>query len=326
VRSLTIGDGGALQVADRPVPEPGGGEVRVRVSAAGLNRADLLQRAGRYPAPPGVPADVPGLEFAGTVDALGDGVDGLLPGARVMGIVAGGAQAEYLTVAAAHCAPVPDALDPIAAGGVPEAFITAHDALVSHAGVRPGEAVLIHAVGSGVGTAALRIAKALGATVVGTARTAAKLDRARDLGLDDALLVDGPLDPPALAERITAVGGADVVVDLVGGPYVTADVLAARPLGRVVVVGTLAGGRAEVPLLALMGKRLRVIGTVLRARDTAEKAAATAAFTRDVVPLLAERRIAPVVEDVFPLERAEEGYERLASDATFGKLILDLTA
>ncbi len=326
MRCLTIGDEGRLSLTERPVPRPGAGEVGVRVTAAGLNRADLLQRAGRYPAPPGVPANTPGLEFAGTVDVLGDGVTALRPGDPVMGIVAGGAQAEYLTVAAAHCAPVPAGIDRVAAGGVPEAFITAHDALVSHAGVRPGEAVLIHAVGSGVGTAALQVARALGCSTIGTARTPEKLERARELGLDHAVLVDGPVDPAALAERIGALGGADVVVDLVGGPYVTAAVLAARPLGRVVVVGALAGGRAELPLLALMGKRLHVIGTVLRARDHDEKAAVTRAFTRDVVPLLDDRRVAPVLDAVYPLEHAEDAYERLASGATFGKIVLDLTA
>lgn len=326
MRCLTIGDGGALSVVDRPVPDPGPGEVRVRVTAAGVNRADLLQRAGFYPAPPGVPADVPGLEFSGTVDARGVGVTSPGPGDEVMGIVAGGAQAEYLVVAASHCAPVPRGLDPVAAGGVPEAFITAHDALVSHAGVRPGERVLVHAIGSGVGTAALQLARAWGCPVTGTARTAAKLDRAAALGMEHGILVDGPVDPAALAGRIDAAGGADVVIDLVGGPYVTADVMATRPLGRVVVVGTLAGSRAELPLLALMGKRLHVVGTVLRARDPAEKAAATAAFTRDVVPRLADASVAPVVEAVYPLADAETAYGRLASDATFGKLILDLTA
>jgi putative PIG3 family NAD(P)H quinone oxidoreductase len=328
VRALAIVEGD-LAVVERPVPTPEADQALVRVHGAGLNRADLAQRAGHYPAPPGVPADVPGLEFAGEVEAVGSAVRDLAPGARVFGIVGGGAQAEYVTVHASHCAPVPAGLDLVEMGGVPEAFITAHDAMVTQARVVGGEWVLVHAVGSGVGTAAVQLAKAFGAHVIGTARTAEKLDRCRPLGLDAGVVPPtndaGALDVDALAWAIIeATGeGAHVTLDLVGGLYVEADVAAAAVKGRIVCIGTMAGGRASLPIVAILGKRLQLIGTMLRVRDVAEKAAATDAFVGDVVPLLADGRVAPVVHAILPLERASEAYELLASDATFGKVILD---
>lgn len=328
MRATTIVEG-HLEVAERPVPEPGPDGVVVRVSGAGLNRADLLQRAGRYPAPPGVPADIPGMEFAGVVDAIGANVSTRAVGDRVFGIIAGGAQAEYVGVPAVHCAIVPEGLDLVAMGGVPEVYITAHDAMVTQAHVAPGEWVLVHAIGSGVGTAALQLAHAFGARVVGTARTADKLDRCRALGLDAGIeptrTADGALDVDALAWAIVEAtgGGAQVTLDLVGGDYVIADVNAAAPKGRIVCIGTIAGGRATLPITAILGKRLTVIGTVLRGRDVAEKAAAVDAFVRDVVPLLADRRIEPIIDATFPLDQADAAYALLESDATFGKVILD---
>lgn len=328
MRAITIVEG-HLEVAERPVPEPGPDGVVVRVSSAGLNRADLLQRAGRYPAPPGVPADIPGMEFAGVVDAIGANVSTRAVGDRVFGIIAGGAQAEYVGVPAVHCAIVPEGLDLVAMGGVPEVYITAHDAMVTQAHVAPGEWVLVHAIGSGVGTAALQLAHAFGARVVGTARTADKLDRCRALGLDAGIeptrTADGALDVDALAWAIVEAtgGGAHVTLDLVGGDYVIADVNAAAPKGRIVCIGTIAGGRATLPITAILGKRLTVIGTVLRGRDVAEKAAAVDAFVRDVVPLLADRRIEPIIDATFPLDQADAAYALLESDATFGKVILD---
>jgi NADPH:quinone reductase-like Zn-dependent oxidoreductase len=214
-------------------------------------------------------------------------------------------------------------------GGVPEAFVTAHDAMCTQAGVRAGEWVLVHAVGSGVGTATLQLAASLGARVVGTARTPEKLARCAELGLDAAIVApradDGALDPDALAFAVLEAtdGGAHVVIDLVGGPYVEADVGAAAPRGRIVIVGALAGSTARLPILAVMGKRLTISGTVLRARSLDEKAAAIDAFARDVVPGLADATLRPVVDAVVPLERAFDAYELLASDATFGKVILD---
>ena len=328
VRAITIVDG-RLELADRPVPEPAPDGAVVRVHGAGLNRADLLQRAGLYPAPPGVPADIPGMEFAGVVASVGTDVAALGVGDRVFGITGGGAQAEYVAVPAAHCAIVPTQPDLVSMGGVPEAFVTAHDAMVTQAHVSAGEWVLVHAIGSGVGTAALQLARALGARVVGTARTPDKLERCRRLGLDVGIepprTPDGTLDVDALAWAIVEAtqGGAHVTLDLVGGDYLAADVNAAAPKGRIVCIGTMAGGRATLPIMSILGKRLTLIGTVLRGRDVVEKAAATDAFVRDVVPLLADGRVAPVVEATFPLAQADEAYALLESDATFGKVILD---
>ena len=327
----TVGDG-TIELREHPDPEPKAGEVLVQVAGAGLNRADLMQRAGFYPAPPGSPPDIPGMEFAGTIAALGDGAsqgaEHLRVGAEVFGIVGGGAQAELLIVPTGQCALVPPGLDLTAMGGVPEAFVTAHDAMCTQAAVAPGDWVLVHAVGSGVGTTALQLAKALGARVVGTSRSAAKLEQCVPLGLDHGIVppstADGDLDVGALAAEITEVtgGGANVVLDLVAGRYVEADVLAAATGGRIVLIGALAGGQATLQVLTVMQKRLRMFGTVLRPRSLAEKTTASEAFVRDVVPLLADGTIAPVIEAVLPLADATEAYDRLASDATVGKIIL----
>lgn len=324
MRAVTIRPDGQLAIEDRPQPTPGRGEALVRVHGAGLNRADLLQRAGRYPAPPGVPNDIPGLEFSGEVERVGAHVDALVPGDRVFGIVAGGAQADYVVVPARQCARVPMELDLVNAGGVPEAFITAFDALTA-ANFTAGEHVLVHAVGSGVGTAAVQLAHALDGVVTGTARTATKLIEARALGLDHGVLVPTPFDARELAHEVVEQGGrADVVLDLVGGPYIGADLAAIAPKGRIVVIGTLAGSKVEVPLLGLMANRASLIGTVLRSRSPEEKEAVTREFARRVVPLFAELRIRPVIERVFPVDAVDAAYALLASDSVFGKLILDL--
>jgi NADPH:quinone reductase-like Zn-dependent oxidoreductase len=329
MRAAVVVEAGRIEVEDRPVPVPAAGEVLVRVHGAGVNRADLLQRVGLYPAPPGVPADIPGLEFCGVVEATGPGVEQPATGTTVFGVVGGGGQAEYLTTRADHCAVVPAGLDPVAMGGVPEAFVTAHDALVTLGRLSEGEWVLVHAVGSGVGTAGLQLAKALGARVAGTARTESKLGRCAELGLDVAIVPpvdgDGALDVRALADEIVerTGGGALVTLELVGGPYVEVDVAAAAPLGRIVLIGTLAGGKAQLNVLGAMGNRLSIIGTVLRARDAREKAAATAAFARDVVPLLERGAVRPVIDAVLPLDRVTDAYDLVASDTPFGKVILD---
>jgi putative PIG3 family NAD(P)H quinone oxidoreductase len=325
MRALVIQEGGRLVIEDRPVPEPADDQVVVRVHGAGINRADLLQRAGLYPAPPGAPPDIPGMEFGGTVETIGPAVATLRPGDRVMGIVAGGAQAEYLTAAAAHCARVPDSLDLVEAGGIPEVFITAHDAMVVQGGLMAGQRVLVHAVASGVGTATLQLARCLGATVAGTSRSKDKLARAAELGLDHPILAPSGFDPAALAAEITAASGPiDVTIDLLGGPYLGVDVAAAALKGRIVMVGLIAGRQAELDMGALLSKRLVLRGTMLRSRSSAEKAEVTHLFQGQVVPLLARGAIRPVIDAVVPLAEAERGYELVAADRTFGKVVLDL--
>jgi NADPH2:quinone reductase len=325
MQALVIQEGGRLVVEERPVPDPAPGQVLVRVHGAGINRADLLQRAGRYPAPPGVPADIPGLEFAGVVEAVGSGVDSPCPGDRVMGIVAGGGQAEYLVTAADHCARIPGTLDLVEAGGIPEAFITAHDAMVVQGELMAGQRVLVHAVASGVGTAALQLAQCLGATVAGTSRSKDKLERAAELGLEHPILAPAGFDPAALAGEITnAAGPADVTVDLLGGPYLGVDVAAAAPRGRIIVVGLIAGRAAELDMGTLLAKRLVVRGTVLRSRPAAEKADATHLFEGQVVPLIARGVVKPVIDAVIPLAESERAYDLVGADRTFGKVVLDL--
>jgi putative PIG3 family NAD(P)H quinone oxidoreductase len=335
VRAVVITRSGGpevLEVQDRPTPGPAGGQLLVRVMASALNRADLLQREGKYPAPPGSPPDIPGMEFAGEVvraDAAvdtGSGASAAEPwrvGDRVFGIVGGGANAEYLTTDAGAVARVPDALSWVAAASVPEAFITAYDAMVTQAALGANEHVLIHAVGSGVGLAAVQIARAWGAVPYGTARSASKVDRARALGLADGLTVDGDPEPiVAAAERWTNGHGIDVTLDLVGGAYVDVNVRAAARGGRILLVGTVAGRTGSVPLGVMLGKRLTMRGTVMRARSAAEKREVAAAFARDVVPLLARGQLKPVVDSVFALDEIRAAHERLASNATFGKVVI----
>ncbi len=321
------GPGGpeVLEVREVPAPEPGPGSVRVRVRAAGVNRADLLQRRGRYPAPEDAPQDIPGLEYAGTVDAVGAGATRFRPGDRVMGIVGGGAYAEAVVVAEPLVVPIPDGLGFEEAAAVPEAFVTAHDALFTLLGLCAGERLLVHAVGSGVGVAALQLAREAGATVLGTARSAWKLERARELGLDSGIVTEGVGFADAVLEH-TGGAGVDAVLDLVGGAYLADNLRALAPKGRMAVVGLVSGPRAELDLGLLLRKRLTLTGTVLRGRTTEEKAAATRAFADHVLPLLAAGRVRPVVDAVYPMDRAAEAHRRMESNLNFGKLVLSWDA
>lgn len=316
---------GELRVERRPVPSPAPSEVLVRVMAAGVNRADILQRAGRYPAPAGAPPDIPGLELAGTVVARGRDATLLAPGDRVFGIVGGGAQAGYVTVHERQLLRIPERLGWEAAAAVPEAFITAHDALVSQAALAAGETVLVHAVGSGVGLAAVQVVRALGGRAFGTSRTAAKLEVARSCGMEEGLLTSDGLDGlKELAERCTGGRGFDVVLDLLGGAYVGASAEVAAHGGRMMLVGTIARGRATLPLGTVLSRRLTLRGTVLRSRSDAEKAEATRSFGEELLPLFASGEIEPVVDRVFGLGDVEAAYEHVATDRAVGKAVLRL--
>jgi putative PIG3 family NAD(P)H quinone oxidoreductase len=307
-----------LTVVDRPAPEPSRGEVRIRVRATAINRADLLQRIGAYPAPADAPPDIPGLEYAGEVDALGPGVERLAVGDRVFGLVGGGGYAEALVAHERTVARIPEGMSFEHAAAVPEAFITAHDAIVGQAGLRGGETLLVHAVGSGVGTAAVQLGRALGVFVIGTARTADKLERARELGLGAGVVAQGG----KFADAVRKHGEPGVVLELIGGPYLDEDIRAAAVLGRIVLVGLLAGGRNEIDLGGILRKRLRIFGTVLRARPLEEKIAAMRSFESHVVPLLQRGLIAPVIDTVMDLDQAAAAHERMASNAGFGKIVL----
>jgi NADPH2:quinone reductase len=315
---------GRVEVREVERPRSRADRVRVRVWAAGLNRADLLQKRGRYPAPPGAPADIPGLEFAGEVEQLGEDARMWREGQRVFGITAGGAQSEYVVVPESHLAEIPDALSFEEAAAVPEVFITAHDALFTQARFRTGERVLVHAAGSGVGTAALQLARAAGAgAVYGTARTAEKIERAREFGMDEGVVVGD--DARVFTEAVrtwTKGAGVNVVLDLVGASYLDANLDALATRGRMLLIGTLGGGTAALDLHRVMGKRLRITGTVLRARSIEEKSAAVRRFGAQVVPLLARMRVRPVVDATFGLDEVSAAYARLESNETFGKVVL----
>ena len=314
-----------LEVRDVERPEPGRGEVLVRVHASALNRADIYQRQGRYPAPPGAPADIAGMEFAGEVAETSQGATLWKRGDRVFGIVGGGGNADYVVAHERTVAKIPDRLSWAEAAAVPEAFITAHDALVTQAEVRPSESVLIHAVGSGVGLAAVQLARAAGAIPYGNARTSDKIERARSLGLEDGIVVADDLEAIAKqAARWTHGTGVNVVLDLAGGPYAIASVHAAGPRGRILLIGTMAGAEALIPLGAVLGKRLTIRGTVLRARPLEEKIAATRAFAAQVVPLLARGTIRPVIDRTFSLDQIADAHRYLESNATFGKVVLEI--
>jgi NADPH2:quinone reductase len=297
--------------------------VRVRVRAAALNRADILQRMGHYPAPPGAVQNIPGLEFAGEVEQVGDEVRRWSAGQRVFGITGGGAQCEYTVVPESALAEIPDNLDWAEAAAVPEAFITAHDAMFTQARLQMGERVVVHAAGSGVGTAAIQLARAAGAIVYGTSRTPEKLERARPYGLDEMIAVGD--DPNTFAHAVrgwTNGAGVDVILDLVGGAYFAANLDALAVGGRLMLVGTTAGARAELDFGKVMSKRLRLTGTVLRARNAEEKAEATRLFARHVVPLLARGVVRPVIDKVYALDDVRAAHERLESNESFGKIVL----
>ena len=319
------GKGGpeVVELAEVEAPTPSRGEVLVRVRAAAMNRADLLQRRGLYPPPPGFKEDIPGLELAGEIAALGEAVTGWKVGDRVMAIAAGEAQAELAVVHEQMLLRVPEGMSLADAGALPEAGMTAHDALFTIGGLRPGATVLIHATGSGVATAALQIARAAGALTIGTSRTADKLEKARVLGLDHGILV-GKEEPKFADEvkRLTGRRGAAVILDFVGGAYAAENIASLAPGGRIVVIGTMGGPKVQLDLGLLMRARGSITGTVLRPRPLEEKIAATQAFARDVLPLIAAGKVKPVVDCVLPAARAREAHERMERNDSFGKIVL----
>jgi NADPH2:quinone reductase len=312
MRAATIRDGEVV-VAEHPDPEPGTSEVLVRVRAAGLNGADMLQRRGRYPAPPGSPQDIPGLELAGEVVGLGPGARRFEEGDRVMAIVGGGGQAELATLHERAAMPVPEGLDWPAAGGFPEAFITAHDALFTQAGLAAGERLLVHGGAGGVGTAAIQLARAAGARVTATVRN-------EGLRGEVEALAAQAVAPEGFADH----GPFDVVLELVGASNLAQNLEALATGGRIVVIGVGAGASAELNLVALMGKRARIQGSTLRARPLEQKAAVMRAVEHHVLPLLAGGAVRVQVAETFPLERVAEGYDRFAAGGKLGKIVLTL--
>jgi NADPH2:quinone reductase len=322
--AIFSGAGGpeVITFGEVPTPAVGPGQVRVRVHAAGLNRADLMQRRGTYPAPAGWPASIPGLEYAGEVEAAGPEVTRWRVGDRVMGLVGGGAQAEAVVVHQDEVLPIPGTLSYAQAAAVPEAFLTAYDALVVRARVRPGERVLIHAVGSGVGTAAAQIAKHLGATVIGTSRSAEKLARAVVYGVDVGLDTSRAPFRDALTQPV------DVVLDVLGGAALADNLAALAPRGRLILLGLLAGSKAELDLGLVLRKRLELIGTVMRARKLDERVPLVREFTERMLPLFDQRiehaaPLRPVLERTYLMTELAEAHRAMERNETFGKVVVE---
>jgi putative PIG3 family NAD(P)H quinone oxidoreductase len=315
------GSAEVLEIQERPIPEPGVGQVRVRVRASALNRADLMQRSGNYPAPAGAPADISGLEYSGEIDAVGPSATLWKIGDRVMGIVSGGGHAEYVCVHEREAMPVPARLSWEESAAIPEAFLTAYDALFNRLKLRTGETLLIHAVASGVGTAGLQLARVAGATVIGTARSPLKLERAKTLGLDVAI-DSSRKDWTAQVEAAVGVERVDAVMDLVGGSYLEGNLRVLALRGRMVVVGLTGGGSAQFNMGVLLRKRLTIVGTVLRARPLEEKIELARDFSEHVLPLFEAGRITSVVDRVLPFTEIRAAHELMESNQTFGKIVL----
>ena len=312
MRAVTIRDQ-KLSVEDHPDPTPGAGEVLVRVRAAGLNGADMMQRRGFYPAPPGAPQDIPGLELAGEVVQRGPGATRFAEGDRVMGIVAGGGQAELAVVHERILVAVPGNLDWIEAGGVPETFTTAHDGVFTQAGLKPGERLLVHGGAGGVGTAAIQLAHASGARVTATVRNPDHRDKVSALGAD-------VIAPDEFVEH----GPFDVILELVGAPNLPRNLEALALWGRIMVIGISAGAKAELNLGLAMQRRARILGSTLRPRPLEEKAMTARAIERSVLPLLASGAVRVLVAATYPLEEAVAAYDRFAEGGKLGKLVLTM--
>jgi NADPH2:quinone reductase len=311
MRAVVIGAGSSLEVRERPDPEPGQGQVLVRVRAAGVNAADLLQRRGLYPAPPGVPTDIPGLEFAGEVVECGPGAERFSPGDRVMSLSGGGGQAELVVVHEREAMPVPSGLSWPEAGALPEAFTTAHDALVSQAELRMGERLCVHGAAGGVGTAAVQLGVASGATVIATVRSPERREAVAAFGAT-------VIDPSETLDN----GPYDVILELVGALNLTVNLEALATGGRISVIGIGGGAVGEVNLGLLMARRGRIHGSTLRARSLEAKANAARLVESQVLPLFEAGRLCVPIDSVFPLEEADKAYDHFSAGGKFGKIVL----
>jgi putative PIG3 family NAD(P)H quinone oxidoreductase len=313
LKAVTIRDGD-LVFAEHPDPQPGTGEVLVRVRTAGLNGADMMQRRGLYPAPPGCPQDIPGIELAGEVALLGPGATRFSEGDRVMAIVGGGGQAELATVHERVAIPVPQALSWPEAGGAPEVFMTAYDALFTQAELKSGEHLLVHGAAGGVGTCAIQLGRATGARVTATVRREELRDRVAAFGAE-------VIDPKGFEEH----GPYDVILELVGAPNIEANVKALNTLGRIVVIGISAGAKAELNLGALMGNRGRISASTLRARPLEEKAATSRLVERNVLPLVEAGAVTVPINSTYPAQKATDAYEEFVAGGKLGKIVLEFS-
>lgn len=313
------GTGGreAMAVEDRPDPRPGRFDVLIAPRYAGVNPADVLQREGRHPVPAGYPADIPGLEVAGPVVEVGDGVTGFAPGDRAFGLVGGGGHAQLVLAEERQLLRVPDAIDDRAAAAAPQSFLTAFDALVNQGRMRAGDVVLVNGAGGGVGSAAVQIAACMRARVIASVRSEAVRSRVAGLGGE-------ALAPGDAFERVRALGGADVIVELVGAPHMPDNMQALARGGRLVLVAGKPGEEVAVALRDLMSRRASLIGTTLRTRPAEEKAALVQEFGRRVAPFLGDGTMVAHAGEVFPLERAADAYDQVRTPGRFGKTLLEL--
>jgi putative PIG3 family NAD(P)H quinone oxidoreductase len=309
------GSGDVIGIAEVPTPAVGPHQVRVRVRAAGINRADLMQRRGSYPAPPGWPANIPGLEYAGEIEAVGGDVSRWAVGDRVMGLVGGGAQAEFVVAHELEMLAIPPALTFAEAAAVPESFLTAYDALTRRARLVAGERLLVHAAGSGLGTAAIQIAKRLGAIVTGTSRSADKLARATLLGLDAGI------DTSRASFRESIDPPVDAVLDVLGATALADNLAVLRERGRLVILGLMTGSEGSINLGEVLRRRLEVIGSVMRTRGPEERAGLVAEFAEAMLPLFETGRLRPVVDHVVRMDQLAEGHRAMEKNETFGKLV-----
>jgi putative PIG3 family NAD(P)H quinone oxidoreductase len=314
------GGNDVVHLEERDDPEPGEDDVRIRVRFAGMNPADVAQRNGHYPAPPGSPPDIPGLEVAGTVDAVGSRVSRWKVGDRVLGLVGGGGLADRVVAHERLLAPIPDGLDERLAAAVPEAYVTAHDAICIQGGLRLGHTLLVHGAAGGVGTASVQIGLATGCRVYGVVRSDRTADHVQGLGAT-------PIRDRHFADELleaTAGHGADVIIELVGAPHFPANLEAVAEAGCIVIVGTGAGTKADIPFRHLMAKRAMVRGTMLRGRAIELKARAVRLFEQQVLPQLADGRFVPCIDSTYPVERVTHALDRMEESGKLGKVLLDL--